>query len=76
MDYRRTLMDDTQERTIEEVRKIAYAALAEALGPADTIRFLQTMSTGSGDYTAERRQQIVESTVREMAAEIMKSETG
>ena len=69
-------MDDTQERTIEEVRKIAYAALAEALGPADTIRFLQRMSTGTGDYTAERRQQMVESTVREKAAEIMKSETG
>lgn len=33
---------------------IGMDALAEALGPVDAVRFLQSFDLGSGDYTRER----------------------
>ena len=41
-------------RSTEEIRKIGIEALAEALGPADAVRFLQSFDLGRGDYTKER----------------------
>ncbi len=41
-------------RSIEEIRKCGIAALAEALGPVDAVRFLQSFDLGRGDYTKER----------------------
>ena len=38
----------------EEIRKRGIEALEEALGPVDTVRFLQSFSLGRGDYTQER----------------------
>jgi hypothetical protein len=43
-------------RSLEEVRRRGYEALARELGPADFVRFLQQFSTGSGNYTEERHQ--------------------
>jgi hypothetical protein len=34
----------------------ALEALARELGPVGMVRFLQQFESGSGDYTAERRQ--------------------
>lgn len=39
-----------------ELRQRGYQVLVAALGPLDTIRFLQQSGWGAGDYTAERRQ--------------------
>ncbi len=39
-----------------EIREKGYQALMIALGPIDTIRFLQQAGWGVGDYTAERQQ--------------------
>jgi hypothetical protein len=41
-------------RSINEIRKLGIDALAEALGPVDMARFLQSFDLGSGDYTKER----------------------
>ena len=41
-------------RSTEEIRKIGIEALAEALGPLDAVRFLQSFDLGRGDYTEER----------------------
>jgi hypothetical protein len=44
----------TDVRSTEEIRRIGIEALAEALGPLDAIRFLQSFDRGRGDYTKER----------------------
>ena len=41
-------------RTPNELRRAGFAALNEALGPIDAIRFLRQFDRGTGDYTAER----------------------
>lgn len=41
-------------RSAEEIRKIGIDALAEALGPVDAVRFLQSFGLGRGDYARER----------------------
>ena len=41
-------------RSAEEIRKRGIEALAEALGPVDAVRFLQSFDLGRGDYTKER----------------------
>lgn len=43
-------------RTLIEIKEKGYQALMTALGPIDTIRFLQQAGWRSGDYTAERQQ--------------------
>ncbi|MGC9393288.1 MAG: hypothetical protein ACP5J4_00375 [Anaerolineae bacterium] len=44
----------TRTMTLMEVRQEGLAALAERLGPAGMVRFLQQFETGYGDYSAER----------------------
>jgi hypothetical protein len=41
--------------TPSELRERGYQALMAALGPVDTVRFLQQAGWGTGDYTAERK---------------------
>ena len=41
-------------KSINEIRRIGIDALADALGPVDMARFLQSFDLGSGDYTKER----------------------
>ena len=43
-------------KSTEEVRRIGLEALADALGPVDAVRFLQSFDLGRGDYTKERSQ--------------------
>lgn len=42
--------------TQREVIQKGYAALVQALGPVDAIRFIQHFSPGKGNYTEERHQ--------------------
>jgi hypothetical protein len=44
----------TDVKSINEIRKLGIDALAEALGPVDMARFLQSFDLGRGDYTKER----------------------
>lgn len=39
-----------------EIRKTGYKALVDALGVVGTLRFLQQLDIGSGDYTKERHE--------------------
>ena len=41
-------------KTLDEIRIQGFEALVKDLGPADAIRFIQSYSHGSGDYTKER----------------------
>ena len=43
------------KKTLHEVHTEGMEALLKALGPVDTIRFLQMFNEGEGDYTAERK---------------------
>jgi hypothetical protein len=42
--------------TQREVIQKGYEALVQALGPVDTIRFIQHFSPGKGNYTEDRHQ--------------------
>jgi carbamate kinase len=41
---------------IKEIRQQGHQALIEALGIANSLRFLQQVGAGYGDYTQERHQ--------------------
>lgn len=45
-------------------------ALSHELDPVGMVRFLQQFETGTGDYTAERRQWLGEATVEDLVREI------
>jgi exopolyphosphatase/pppGpp-phosphohydrolase len=47
-----------------EIRKNGYQALINSLGVVGTLRFLQQLDIGSGDYTLERHQ-VSELTLKE-----------
>ena len=47
-----------------ELRERGYQALISQLGQIDTIRFLQQMGWGFGDYTQER-QELLDAVTRE-----------
>ncbi|HOV51529.1 MAG: hypothetical protein A4E44_00637 [Methanosaeta sp. PtaB.Bin018] len=56
-------------RSINEIRKLGINALAEALGPVDMARFLQSFDLGSGDYTKDRARWLDQS-LEEIVGEI------
>lgn len=43
-------------KSIEEIRRIGYQALVQALGPVDAVRYIRSNETGSGNYTEERKE--------------------
>jgi hypothetical protein len=43
-------------KTISEIRIRGFEVQVKNLGPADAIRFIQSYTHGSGDYTRERKQ--------------------
>lgn len=48
------MYEKTTVRSAEEIRRHVLEALAEALGPMDAVRFLQSFGIGIGDYAKER----------------------
>ena len=44
-----------ETKTLNEIRIQGFDVLVKNLGPADAIRFIQSYSHGSGDYTKERK---------------------
>jgi len=61
-------------KSINEIRRIGIDALADALGPVDMARFLQSFDLGSGDYTKERAKWLDQS-LEEIMAEIKRRRT-
>ena len=45
-----------QAKTLNEIRIKGFRVLVNNLGPADAIRFIQSYTHGSGNYTKERKQ--------------------
>jgi len=44
-----------ETKTLNEIRIIGFEVLVKNLGPKDAVRFIQSYSHGSGDYTKERK---------------------
>ena len=44
-----------EAKTLNEIRIQGFEVLVKNLGPADAIRFIQSYTHGSGDYTKERK---------------------
>ncbi len=59
--------------TLEQIRERGLRALANELGPAGMIRFLQQFERGHGDYTADRYQWLGEKSVAEIANELQQN---
>lgn len=51
-------MNYAPRKTPIELYRLGVAALDQALGPVESIRFLRLLDPGSGDYTAERQKQM------------------
>jgi hypothetical protein len=41
-------------KTITQIRNEGFAALVQALGPGDAIRYINSFDQGTGDYTVEK----------------------
>ena len=65
----------SRRMTSNELRSAGIAALQEALGPADALRFLRMFDRGSGDYTAERERILGDVTLEELGREIEEHRT-
>ncbi len=50
---------------LKEIRKQGYKALIDTLGVAGTLRFLQQLEVGYGDYTKERHQWLDQLTIED-----------
>ena len=50
---------------LKEIRQQGYKALIDALGVARTLKFLQQLEVGYGDYTKERHQWLDQLTIED-----------
>ena len=50
-------------KPLTDITHEAVHLLMERIGAADTVRFLGQFTTGSGNYTEERRQMVEETTL-------------
>ena len=56
--------------SLAQIQKAGMEALLERLGTVGTVRFLQQLETGSGDYTKERERWLDQPDVDTVADEI------
>jgi hypothetical protein len=63
-------MTTTSEPSLDEIYAAGLEALHRELGVVGMIRFLQRVSPGTGDYTAERHQLLGNPSVQEILASI------
>ena len=64
---------NTNNISINEIRKVGFKALITALGPVGTIRFLQQFDSGNGDYSKDRHDWIGEYNIDQIYDEIIKN---
>jgi hypothetical protein len=57
-------------KPLAEITQEALALLCQHLGVADTIRFINQFTKGSGDYTEERAKMFATMPLEEIIAEI------
>ena len=70
-------MSIAQRKTPIELYRLGVAALDQALGPVQSLRFLRLLDPGSGDYTAERQTKLDQdpSSVDELCDKIRTAQT-
>ena len=66
------MVNATELRNIEEIRRDGFVALTEKLGSAGMVTFIRLFDSGSGDFTKERRE-IVDNTSREEILDFLKT---
>jgi hypothetical protein len=59
-----------QTKPLTEITRRAIEILMREIGIADTIRFINQFTTGSGDYTTERDAMIGDLTLDQILSEI------
>lgn len=57
-------------RPLSEINKQATEILDREMGVVDTLRFLSQFSSGSGDYTKERKQWLDSLSLEQITSEI------
>jgi hypothetical protein len=59
-----------RQKTANEIREVGLIALNQALGQADTLRFLQLFNSGHGDYAKERHHILGNSSVKDLVLQL------
>ena len=67
------MINATELKNIEILRREGLAALSERLGSAGMVNFIRLFDSGSGDYSKERRE-IVENTSKEEILDFLRDE--
>ena len=62
----------SEVKPIQEIRKIVYQALVQALGPVDAARYMRSCEGGTGDYTKERKD-LLSNDFHKVVSEIIQS---
>jgi hypothetical protein len=62
-------------KPLAQINQEAFRVLAREIGLANTLRFINQFSSGSGNYTEERRERFAGMTVDDMVAEIHRGRT-
>ncbi|MEF8815994.1 MAG: hypothetical protein V5A58_04340 [Salinibacter sp.] len=57
-------------KPLSRVNEEAIQLLTKELGVADTARFIRQFTTGTGDYTEERRERFAETSLDDLLEEI------
>lgn len=57
-------------KPLSRLNEEAIQLLTKELGVADTARFIRQFTTGTGDYTEERRERFAETSLGELLEEI------
>ena len=65
----------TQTQPLSEINIRAFQVLTKEMGLEKTIRFLNQFTTGSGNYTEERKKYFSDLKVSDIVREIKKSKT-
>ena len=59
-------------KPLNQINEEAIQVLTRELGPSDTARFIQQFTTGDGDYTAERRERLQDTSIDDVMQAIKK----
>jgi hypothetical protein len=60
-------------KPLAEVNQEAIRVLIQELGPVDTVRFVNQLTLGYGNYTEERQQLLADMTLDEIVSEIKRA---
>ncbi len=64
-----------RRQALEQIRRDGLEALVAALGPVDTVRFLQQFESGTGDYSYERHRWLDGLGVQEVTDAVRRART-